>query len=570
MRRIYAARATRLQNAMPLSNISCTGSIWNHVQIPEWEMNGKKGCSGGERRRTSIGIQLLGNTDVLFCDEPTTGLDAATACQVVRVLKGLVEEGLTVVMSIHAPRSDMWPEFDDIVLLARSSVLFSGQRDEALPHFSRCGFDMPQYVKPAEYLIDLAALDTRTDEPQQESTNRLNYLESHWNNSQYTYQRRSEMSEASEIPMLGANSEFHRPKRALGLTRQVMILTSRNMKMFWRDHNALAGAWGGALAMAVINGWVFSKTDGSLSGIRSREGSLWNATELYGYLILVNDLYLMNLDIQLFDHESQDGITTPVGFLLSRRAAKLILEDLPIPLIFTIIYYLLAGYRECARQFFVFLAMMFLTHLNAVSFATLSTAISRHFLVAGLLGNIYFTMQMVASGYFVPSNQMPPYVSWLRWLTHTFYTFGALCTNEFIGEKSPFGPGQFYDCPYSKDPTDPSCKQYTGSYAMNSLGLPHDWIWQPAIILCAIASLIYISAGALMHLNPPKPETISGTKTKSALRIDSLEISRSSPIPSEQAVTITLQDYGLSGRGSLNDSETTCLAQYLQNFILGD
>lgn len=33
----------------------------------------RKGCSGGERRRTSIGIQLLGDAEILLCDEPTTG-----------------------------------------------------------------------------------------------------------------------------------------------------------------------------------------------------------------------------------------------------------------------------------------------------------------------------------------------------------------------------------------------------------------------------------------------------------------------------------------------------------------
>lgn len=35
--------------------------------------NMHKGCSGGEKRRTSIGVQMLANPSVLFCDEPTTG-----------------------------------------------------------------------------------------------------------------------------------------------------------------------------------------------------------------------------------------------------------------------------------------------------------------------------------------------------------------------------------------------------------------------------------------------------------------------------------------------------------------
>ena len=60
--------------------------------------NVHKGCSGGEKRRTSLGVQLLANPSVLFLDEVTTGLDATTAFQLIRTLKSLAEKGRTVVV----------------------------------------------------------------------------------------------------------------------------------------------------------------------------------------------------------------------------------------------------------------------------------------------------------------------------------------------------------------------------------------------------------------------------------------------------------------------------------------
>jgi ABC-type multidrug transport system ATPase subunit len=64
-----------------------------------------KGCSGGEQRRTSIAVQMLTDSPVLVLDEPTTGLDAASALQVVRILKSLAMRSKTVVMTSMLTRS---------------------------------------------------------------------------------------------------------------------------------------------------------------------------------------------------------------------------------------------------------------------------------------------------------------------------------------------------------------------------------------------------------------------------------------------------------------------------------
>lgn len=71
-----------------------------------------KGVSGGERKRTSIGVELITDPNLIFLDEPTTGLDSFTATSVVEVLKEMANQGRTVISTIHQPNSDIFNMFD--------------------------------------------------------------------------------------------------------------------------------------------------------------------------------------------------------------------------------------------------------------------------------------------------------------------------------------------------------------------------------------------------------------------------------------------------------------------------
>ena len=60
-----------------------------------------KGISGGERKRTSIGVEIITDPHMIFLDEPTTGLDSYTASVLVDIFRELTQERKTIICTIH-------------------------------------------------------------------------------------------------------------------------------------------------------------------------------------------------------------------------------------------------------------------------------------------------------------------------------------------------------------------------------------------------------------------------------------------------------------------------------------
>ncbi len=60
-----------------------------------------KTLSGGERKRTAIGVELITDPSLILLDEPTSGLDSFKAFQIVKLLKKLARHGKTVISTIH-------------------------------------------------------------------------------------------------------------------------------------------------------------------------------------------------------------------------------------------------------------------------------------------------------------------------------------------------------------------------------------------------------------------------------------------------------------------------------------
>lgn len=385
-----------------------------------------KGCSGGEKRRVSIGVQMLANPSVLFCDEPTTGeiftstmrrsmlmftgLDAHSAFQTMKVLKSLATNGRTVITSIHSPRSEIWAMFDNVILLSAGEVLYSGETTKVATYFAAHGYDMPATTNPAEFLIDLAAIDQRSEAAQRTSQERVDALKKAWIASEQSPLLSKESAIVEDIEI----EESSRNSLGQGLASQIITLTKRSSLQKFRDPFGILATILEAIVVGVAIGWIYHRPGNDLSGIRTRQGAVFTAATVQPYLIMLVELHRLFKDIQIYDREKTEHAVSAWGFLISRRLASL-LEDLLVPTIFATIFYFVVGLRADPATFFVFLATNVILHFVALGMVNMCVAISRDSTTAAAICNLSFNVQVLASGYFVQSAQLP---IWLRWIKY--------------------------------------------------------------------------------------------------------------------------------------------------------
>ena len=108
----------------------------------------KTGISGGERKRTSVGVELVTKPALVFLDEPTSGLDSFSAVQLCQVLKKVANAGSSVLFTIHQPSSEIFNSFDHLILMNKGRVMYQGAVG-AVPDF----FATRHHPNPPNYNV---------------------------------------------------------------------------------------------------------------------------------------------------------------------------------------------------------------------------------------------------------------------------------------------------------------------------------------------------------------------------------------------------------------------------------
>ncbi|MBV9645320.1 MAG: FHA domain-containing protein [Verrucomicrobia bacterium] len=89
--------------------------------------------SGGQRKRVSVGVELLSRPPLLFLDEPTSGLDPLAEFKLMELLRRLADTGCTVICTTHVMENVYL--MDQIAIVSDGRVVFQGPPDQARSRF---------------------------------------------------------------------------------------------------------------------------------------------------------------------------------------------------------------------------------------------------------------------------------------------------------------------------------------------------------------------------------------------------------------------------------------------------
>ncbi|MEJ2208363.1 MAG: FHA domain-containing protein [Anaerolineae bacterium] len=190
--------------------------------------------SGGQRKRVSMGVELLTKPGLFFLDEATSGLDPGTETEMMELLRELADGGRTVILVTHATKNVMM--CDQVVFLAKGGYLaYYGPPNEALDYFESYRTTEERRYKEKVEFDDIYQLLEKRGTPEEWGER----FRSSPQYQEYVVQRVQELKEQQRAPTPLPTARPGR-KRQVSSLRQLMILSGRNLRIMAQDKVGLA------------------------------------------------------------------------------------------------------------------------------------------------------------------------------------------------------------------------------------------------------------------------------------------------------------------------------------------
>ncbi|RDX63901.1 ABC transporter G family member 14 [Mucuna pruriens] len=429
-----------------------------------------RGISGGERKRVSIGQELLINPSLLLLDEPTSGLDSTTAQRIISTIKRLASGGRTVVTTIHQPSSRLYHMFDKVILLSEGSPIYYGPASTAMDYFSSVGFSTPMIVNPADFLLDLAngiAPDSSKHATEhsesQEAEKKLvrEALISAYDKNIATKLKDELCSlEVNNYKIIKDASTRNHIKPEQWCTSwwyQFKVLLQRGLReRRFEAFNRLRIFQ--VISVAFLGGLLWWHTPESHIG--DRIALLFFFSVFWGFYPLYNAVFTFPQERRMLIKERSSGMYRLSSYFLARTVGDLPIE-LALPTAFVFIIYWMGGLKPHPVTFLLSLLVVLYSVLVSQSLGLAFGAILMEVKQATTLASVTTLVFLIAGGYYI--QQIPPFIEWLKYSSYSYY-----CYKLLVGVQ--YNDDDYYEC--SKGVM---CK--VGDFPpIKSVGLNHLWV----------------------------------------------------------------------------------------------
>ena len=383
---------------------------------------GSSGISGGERRRVSIGMELVVEPQVLLLDEPTSGLDSAAAMKVVDILTQLTMRGeCLVVCTIHQPRPDVFSSFGRILLLSEGGVVYEGAPTRINMHFERFGHKCPTHVNIADFALDhvrtipkVALGDTYSDQ---------------------TFP----LDSPSEIIF----APDHRLGPKLSCCRQVWLLFLHYSRELFRSPSLLWLQYITPLLVGGAFGFIYADIPNDISGVQNRAGAFF-AMQVFWCLVSMSALDTWNAHQAAVSRDIASGYYSILPYFVSNASGEVILLRFLPPIAFAGPFYYLAHRNQVEtlsmEHFAIFASILVFVSLSFSALCLVIGAAVRNVRAANAIAVLIMVMSLLFGGLLVNRNDAADYYSFMFYVFPLGYAFEAIMANELSMQVITFDP----------------------------------------------------------------------------------------------------------------------------------
>ncbi|GKZ00466.1 hypothetical protein MPSEU_000999100 [Mayamaea pseudoterrestris] len=388
-----------------------------------------KGISGGERKRTSVGVELVTKPALVFLDEPTSGLDSFSAVQLCQVLKKVANAGASVLFTIHQPSSEIFNSFDHLILLNKGRCMYQGSVGGVPDYFGARGQPCPPHYNPADWIMNVA------QSVPLEELNKADFFPADDRDIEEPFEADSSknalgMTITKRRSMAGGTSPGTDAPPP-GVVTQTIMLFEREFKNLTRDTVALIARFSITIFLATLVGTLFlnvGETDPlKPTNLQSHFGALIMTMLMAMFGTAQPTLLAFPAERPVFLREYSTSHYSVISYFISKFIVEAAITAAQV-LVQCIIAYFMIGFQTSFGMFFVSVYMLGMA--STALAVCLGCSVGDPKLGQELVP-LLFVPQMLFAGFFVAPDLIPVWLRWPQYLCTLTYSLRIILVAEF-------------------------------------------------------------------------------------------------------------------------------------------